>query len=277
MNHGHLPLALTMGEPAGIGPDIVIEAWRRRRAENLPVFYLIGDAGTIAGRARQLDLDCAVEASTAAEAATVFDRALPVVQITSPVVATAGQIAAENAAAVIEAIETAVDHVRSGLAGAVVTNPIHKAALYSAGFEHPGHTEFLAALAERFAPGPHRPVMMLAGPTLRVVPVTVHIALAQVPHILTGDLIVETGRIVANDLRRRFALARPRLVVAGLNPHAGEDGALGREDAEIIAPAVARLVAEGIDAVGPLSADTLFHEEARRTYDAALAMYHDQA
>ncbi len=277
MSDGRLPLALTMGEPAGIGPDIAIAAWLSRKAEKLPPFTLIGDAETIAARARQLDLDCPIECVAAGAAAAAFDRALPVVQVTSPVVAAAGEIASENAAAVIEAIETAVDHVKAGLAAAVVTNPIHKAALYAAGFAHPGHTEFLAALAERFGPGPHRPVMMLAGPTLRVVPVTIHVALKRVPDMLTSDLIVETGHIVAEDLRRRFAIARPRLVVAGLNPHAGEDGALGSEDADIVAPAVARLIEDGIDAAGPLSADTLFHAEARATYDAALAMYHDQA
>ena len=167
--------------------------------------------------------------------------------------------------------------MRTGRASAVVTNPIAKSALYKAGFEFPGHTEYLAALAERFAPGPHRAVMMLAGPDLRTVPVTIHIPLAEVPKRLTTELIVATGRIVARDLARRFGIAAPRIAVCGLNPHAGEDGAIGREDIEVVPPAVAALRAEGIDAFGPLPADTLFHAAARARFDAALGMYHDQA
>jgi 4-hydroxythreonine-4-phosphate dehydrogenase len=182
-----------------------------------------------------------------------------------------------TAAATIRSIEEAVRLARAGGVAALVTNPIAKHVLHEAGFSHPGHTEFLAALAA--APGrpPPHPVMMLWCQDLAVVPVTVHIPLARVPEALTTELILTTARIVDRDLRRRFGVKRPRLALAGLNPHAGESGSIGSEDAEVVAPAVAALRAEGIDASGPWPADTMFHARARKTYDAALAMYHDQA
>ena len=276
-----LPLALTCGEPAGIGFDVTLAAWTRRRETGLPPFYLLGSVEALERRALHLGLDVPIRAATAETAETVFDEALPVVDLGLPCVGEPGRLDPTDAAVVIAAIERAVDDVAQGRAAAVVTNPLHKHALYAAGFRHPGHTEFLGDLARRIAPPPDgvawRPVMMLAGPDMRTVPVTVHVSLAEAVRSLDSETIVATGRIVAADLVRRFHIAAPRLAIAGLNPHAGENGAMGREDIEVIAPAVARLRAEGIDARGPLSADTLFHARARATWDAALCMYHDQA
>jgi 4-hydroxythreonine-4-phosphate dehydrogenase len=207
---------------------------------------------------------------------SVFPNSLPVVPLSIPVFTEPGRPDSSNAPSVIESIETAVRLVRAGSAAAVVTNPIAKHVLYEAGFPHPGHTEFLAALAGDGGTTYH-PVMMLWSEQLAVVPVTVHIPLANVPSALTTDLIVLTGRIVARALQERFGIANPRLALAGLNPHAGENGTMGTEDSTVIAPAIEILRAEGIDVAGPLPADTMFHARARSRYDAALAMYHDQA
>jgi 4-hydroxythreonine-4-phosphate dehydrogenase len=210
-----------------------------------------------------------------AGASAAFSYGLPVVPLTNAVEDSPGHPSAANAAATIESIERAVEAVRRGHARAVVTNPIAKATLYQAGFKYPGHTEYLGALAEAWGAASF-PVMMIWSEVLAVVPVTIHIPLADAPKALTTELIVKTGRIVAHDLRARFGVARPRLAVAGLNPHAGEGGAMGQEEITIIGPAVEALRSEGIDAVGPLSADTMFHPKARARYDAALTMYHDQ-
>jgi 4-hydroxythreonine-4-phosphate dehydrogenase len=271
------PLALTLGEPAGIGPDITIAAWRRRAELALPPFYVLGDAGFLARRAKALGIAMPIAAVGPDGAAGAFATALPVADLALTVTAKPGQPDASSAPAAIAAIRRAVADVLGGRAGAVVTNPIAKNVLYRAGFAEPGHTEFLARLAHETTGVESQPVMMLWSPELAVVPVTIHLPLAEVPRRLDADLIVETGRIVAHDLVRRFGIARPRLAVAGLNPHAGEDGALGAEDAAIVAPAVARLLADDIAARGPVPADTLFHAAARATYDAALCMYHDQA
>ena len=194
-----------------------------------------------------------------------------------PITAAPGKPDATSAPAAIASIRRAVADVMAGHAAAIVTNPVAKNVLYRSGFAEPGHTEFLARLAAEITGKTVHPVMMLWSAELAVVPVTIHLPLRDVVAMLTTDLIVETGRIVARDLAARFGIARPRLAVAGLNPHAGEEGAMGEEDRTIVAPAVARLKAEGIDAIGPLPADTLFHERARATYDVALCMYHDQA
>ena len=271
------PLALTMGEPAGIGPDVALAAWSARDTLLLPPFYCLASVALLNERARALSLAIAVEETTPQEATEIFPRALPVVPLATAVKADPGWARVENAPAVIEAIARAVGDVRAGLASAVVTNPVNKKVLYDAGFQHPGHTEFLGTLSASWTGEMARPVMMLAGPELRTVPVTIHIPLRDVARALSTDLIVETGRVVAGDLRRRFGIAQPRLAVAGLNPHAGESGTLGDEDGRIIKPAVAALNAAGIVAVGPLSADVMFHPAARATYDAALCMYHDQA
>jgi 4-hydroxythreonine-4-phosphate dehydrogenase len=270
------PLALTLGEPAGIGPDITLKAWLLRDTRQLPPFYLLGDAGFIATRAKMLGLDVALADATPETAIDIFKHALPIVSTGTAATAPPGQPDHSSAPSAIASITRAVDHVTAGRAAAVVTNPIAKSVLYRAGFSHPGHTEFLAELATRDGLMP-MPVMLLWSPTLSVVPVTIHLSLRDAIAQLTSDMIVATARIVVSDMRARFGLKQPRLAVSGLNPHAGEDGALGHEDQSIVAPAVATLRAEGIDARGPLPADTMFHAAARATYDCALCMYHDQA
>jgi 4-hydroxythreonine-4-phosphate dehydrogenase len=274
---GNLPLALTLGEPAGIGPDLALAIWRRRRELDLPAFYLIGAADFLQSRARQFGLEVPLITVAPAEAGDAFARGLPVVPLGLPVTAAPGKPDASSAPAAIAAIRRAVSDVLAGRAAAVVTNPIAKNVFYRSGFAEPGHTEFLGRLAQEATGKPVTPVMMLWSPELAVVPVTIHIPLRQVFAMLTSELIVQTGRVVAVDLKQRFHIVRPRLAVAGLNPHAGEEGALGEEDRDIVAPAVAQLKAEGIDARGPLPADTLFHARARESYDVALCMYHDQA
>jgi 4-hydroxythreonine-4-phosphate dehydrogenase len=272
-----LPLALTMGEPSGIGPDVTLAAWHDRRRFRLPAFYCLADPEILAARARLIGLDCPIALVDAPDAIAWFDRALPVAKLRAPVDVRPGRLDPRNAPAVIEAIARAVGDVRSGVAGAVVTNPIHKKALYEAGFQHPGHTEFLGTLSAAWTGAAATPVMMLVGPELKAVPVTIHIPLSAVATSLSTTLIVETARIVAADLKHRFAIPQPRLAVAGLNPHAGEGGALGSEDEAMIRPAVDALRREGIVAMGPFSADSMFHREARSAYDVALCMYHDQA
>jgi 4-hydroxythreonine-4-phosphate dehydrogenase len=272
-----LPFALTLGEPAGIGPDLTLALWPRRVALDLPRFYVIGDVDFLTRRSRTLGLDVPLAEVTPATASAAFERALPVVPLGLTITAAPGKPDATSAPAAIESIRRAVTDVLSGQAAAVVTNPIAKNVLYRSGFAEPGHTEFLARLAAEATGKKMRPVMMLWSPELAVVPVTIHLPLREVMDVLTTDLIVETGRIVARDLTDRFGVSHPRIAVAGLNPHAGEDGSLGIEDRDIVAPAIEQLKAEGIDAVGPLPADTMFHERARAGYDVAMGMYHDQA
>ncbi|HEY1474071.1 MAG TPA: 4-hydroxythreonine-4-phosphate dehydrogenase PdxA [Pseudolabrys sp.] len=272
-----LPLALTVGEPAGIGPDLTLAVWRRRVELDLPAFYLIGDADFLGSRARALGLDVPLAIVAPHEAPAVFERALPVVPLGLPVTAAPGKPDASSAPAAIASIRRAVGDVLAGRAAAIVTNPVAKNVLYKSGFAEPGHTEFLAKLASEATGKTAHPVMMLWSAELAVVPVTIHLPLREVVSHLTRELVLESGRIVARDLAARFGIARPRLAVAGLNPHAGEEGAMGEEDRVIVAPAVNQLRAEGIDAIGPLPADTLFHAKARATYDVALCMYHDQA
>ncbi len=270
-----LPLAVSQGDPSGIGPEIALKAWAARCPDTRP-FFILGDPDLFERTAQAMALAVPIARVTPAQAHGVFNRALPVVSIGS-VRGVPGHPDAADAPVTIAAIAQAVALVEAGEAAGVVTNPIAKDVLYGAGFKHPGHTEFLGELAERHHGGKLLPVMMLWSPALAVVPVTIHISLARAIADLTTDLIVETGRIVAADLRTKFRIAAPRLAVAGLNPHAGEGGAMGREDIDIVAPAVARLRAEGIEARGPLPPDTMFHAAARATYDAALCMYHDQA
>ncbi len=271
------PLALTLGEPAGIGPDLALALWHRRAALDTPAFYIVGNADFLARRAARLGLDVPITIATPATAAAAFTTALPVVDLELAVSAEPGRPDRSSAPAAIASIRRAVADVMAGAAAAVVTNPVAKNVLYDSGFAEPGHTEFLATLVQEATGKSLRPVMMLWSPELAVVPVTIHLPLKDIFAHLSIDLIVETGRIVARDLVKRFRIPRPRLAVAGLNPHAGEKGALGEEDHTIVAPAVAQLIADGIDARGPLPADTMFHERARASYDAALCMYHDQA
>ncbi|HTQ33690.1 MAG TPA: 4-hydroxythreonine-4-phosphate dehydrogenase PdxA [Stellaceae bacterium] len=268
-----LPLALTMGEPAGIGGELALQAWLRRR-EGIPAFYLIDDPGRLRRLALSLGWNVPLRLIDKPEQAqALFTQALPVMPVGGTVRAAPGHPEIEDQRLVLGAIETAVAHVRAGRAAALVTNPINKDALYRGGFHHPGHTEFLAELAGSREPA----VMMLAGHDLRVVPVTIHLALRQAVDALTTAAIVHAGQVTDAALRRDFGVAEPVIAVAGLNPHAGEAGGLGREDIDIVAPAIAELRAAGIDARGPLAADTMFHAAARRGYDAALCMYHDQA
>ncbi len=269
------PVALTMGDPAGVGLDIALLAWQRRNTDNVPPFVLLGDINALRERSGGAAGGYVESLSQAVEA---YDSHLPILRLDTPLAepVTPGKPSVANVPAVRASIEAAVKLALSGEASAVVTNPIAKNIMAAAGFPYPGHTEFLGALARAHG-ADATPVMMLCGPDLRVVPVTIHIALADVPGALTTELIVNTVRIVAADLRRWFGIETPRLAVTGLNPHAGEGGLMGTEEQTIIAPAIAALQAEGYAVTGPHPADTLFHARARQNYDAVLAMYHDQA
>jgi 4-hydroxythreonine-4-phosphate dehydrogenase len=270
------PLALTSGEPAGIGPDITIAAWLRRTELKLPAFYLLGDPDFLRRRAKLLGLAVEIADIRPEDAVVAFADALPVVATGHPATAQPGHPDETSADTAIASIRQAVVDVAKARASAVVTNPIAKSVLYRAGFRHPGHTEFLAELAAAVGRAP-QPVMMLWSPALAVVPVTIHLSLREAIAQLSSELIVTTARIVVADLQNRFGIANPRLAVSGLNPHAGEDGTLGTEDQTIVAPAVEVLRREGIAVRGPLPADTMFHAAARQTYDCAICMYHDQA
>ncbi len=261
------PLALTMGDPAGIGGEITAGAWRALRAGG-PVFVAVDDPERLAAHGVPVRSIDEPERSL-----DVFASAVPVLPLRLAVPARAGHPDEANAPVVVGSIERAVALAISGQVGGVVTNPINKAALYAAGFRHPGHTEFLAALTG--VPG--QEVMMLASSMLRVVPVSVHVSLRQAVDSLTAAAIVAAGKTTAAALRRDFGVAAPRLAVAGLNPHAGEGGAMGDEEARIIAPAIAALRQEGIAVTGPHPPDTMFTPAARAGYDAAICMYHDQA
>ena len=258
------PLALTMGDPAGIGGEIALMAWHRRDDEG-PCFFVVDDPSRLAVLAERLEFSptvCTIDAPE--QAPSAFGSALPVLPVPAGL---------DTAASVVASIEIATGLVRDRRAAALVTNPIHKESLYDAGFRHSGHTEFLAELAGI----EQAPVMMLACHGLRVVPVTIHLPLADAIAALDTEAIVHCGRVTAAALIEDFAIRRPVIAVAALNPHAGEGGHMGREEIDIIQPAVARLAAEGISVSGPLPADTLFHDRARASYDAVLCMYHDQA
>ncbi|MBK5198654.1 MAG: 4-hydroxythreonine-4-phosphate dehydrogenase PdxA [Methyloceanibacter sp.] len=271
------PLALTLGDPAGIGPDITLLAWAARRREPIPPFVVLGDAAVLAARAKALGLSVPIaEIVDAKAAAGLFADALPLIPVEVSGDVIAGRPDQAAMPAVKQSIERAVRLVQQGAARAVVTNPISKAMLYRAGFAFPGHTEYLASLASTDGQA-LLPVMMLVSGPLKVVPVTIHIPLHEVPRALTKDLILAVIETTAKDLGRFFGIERPRLAVTGLNPHAGEDGSLGREEIDIITPAIEAAKRKGLDVTGPHPADTLFHAGARATYDAAIAMYHDQA
>jgi 4-hydroxythreonine-4-phosphate dehydrogenase len=265
------PVAMTMGEPSGISGEITLKAWSLERLSD--PFFVIADFDELAREAQALGAEARLRRiERPAEAREVFRDHLPVLHEALARPVTPGQPDPANAPAVINSIRRAAALVARGEAAAVVTNPIHKKVLADAGFPHPGHTEFLGELT-----GTAHPVMMLACPGLRVVPVTVHLPLAEAIACLSEDRIVAAGEVTARALVHDFAIPRPRLAVAALNPHAGEGGILGTEDARIIAPAVARLRQAGIDVFGPAPADSLFHRRARTTYDAVICMYHDQA
>jgi 4-hydroxythreonine-4-phosphate dehydrogenase len=271
------PLAITMGEPAGIGGELSLKAWLAKRHADRP-FFVLDDAPRLAALARDLSLDVPVqEISCPAEAAECFPTALPVLPVRLRAPVTPGHPDPVNAPATLEAIERAAALAMAGDIAGMVTNPIQKKTLQDAGFGHPGHTEFLAELASRAAGRPVEVAMMLACPGLRVVPVTIHLALREAVRTLDAAAIVRIGRIAASGLTELFGIAKPRLVMAALNPHAGEQGTMGDEEQGTIAPAIEMLRRDGIDVRGPAPADTLFHPAARATYDAALCMYHDQA
>lgn len=267
-----------MGDPAGIGLDIVVTGLNARRASPAPGFVFVGDSAALEQRARLLGLPLVVSAlAPDARNFGVPEGTLGVIDVACQDQVTPGKPSVANAPATIGAIEIAARLVRGGLASALVTNPIAKDVLAAGGFKHPGHTEFLGELSQRYWGKAAHPVMMLAAPQLRVVPVTVHIALSEVPAKLTRQLILDTARTTVAALKSDFGIAQPRLAVCGLNPHAGENGLMGHEEQSVIRPAIETLRAEGMAISGPHSADTLFHEAARATYDAVLAMYHDQA
>ncbi|WP_169544954.1 4-hydroxythreonine-4-phosphate dehydrogenase PdxA [Sneathiella aquimaris] len=255
-------LALTMGDPAGIGIEISAKAWSKRRETSLPVFCLIGDRRIIEKSLQ--DVIPFKVIGDLSNAPSVFENALPVYD-TGP--------ASTEAEATLQAIQTAVRFCLSGEVDAVVTNPIQKKRLYDAGFQHPGHTEYLAELTHSSG----KAVMMLACDSLKVVPATIHIPITDVPSALTPDLLEHVIRTTEADLKTRFGLKKPNVVVAGLNPHAGEGGSIGNEEQTVIIPVIHKLRNEGLNITGPSSADTLFHAAARAGYDAAICMYHDQA
>jgi 4-hydroxythreonine-4-phosphate dehydrogenase len=264
------PIAISLGDPAGIGPEVIAKCWDHRTQFDLPPFVAIGDGRSIAAI-----WDGPIEVvDDPRQADAAFDYALPLIQVPAAEDGAPGHPTVAGAHCSLDSLELAVGLTRSGSACAVVTGPVSKEQLYGIGFQHPGQTEFVA---ERCGVAPSNVVMMLAGPTLRTVPVTTHLPVRDVPDSLTISLIESRGRATLRGLQRNFGIPEPRLAVSGLNPHAGEGGRLGAAEIEVIAPAIAALAAEGWRVSGPHPADTMFHARARATYDAALCMYHDQA
>ena len=264
------PLAISLGDPAGIGPEVVAKCWDHRSVFNLPAFVAVGDARSL----NAVWDGPIVTIDDPRDADSAFDVGLPILHISAPSADIPGRPSMAGAHCSLDSLELAVGLARSGSAGAVVTGPVSKQQLYAIGFSHPGQTEFVA---ERCGVAPENVAMMLAGPSLRTVPVTTHLPLREVAGRLTPGLIEARGRATLRGLQRNFGITDPRLAIAALNPHAGEGGALGNEELELIEPAIVALREEGWQVVGPLPADTMFHEGARSRYDAALCMYHDQA
>lgn len=265
-----VPFAITMGDPAGIGPEVIAKSWAVRKAQGLPPFFVIGESRAITavwdGPVAMID--------SPDKALDVFDNALPCLHLDMTGDIEPGQPNSDGAQCALHALEIGIGLAKSGAAAALVTAPVGKSQLYSIGFTHPGQTEFIA---ERCGIARSNAVMMLAGPSLRVVPVTIHIPLADVPASLSMELIRSRALATAKGLVRNFGIENPRIAVAGLNPHAGEHGNLGREEIEVITPAIESLRADGMNITGPHSPDAMFHGPAREGYDAALCMYHDQA
>ena len=274
------PLAVSSGDPAGIGLEIALKAWLLRQSRDIPPFFVLADPDmtneTISALKFNVPLKI-VEPDALTGVVSLFHDNFPVLKLDNRQSGKPGHPSSKNAAGIVEAIERGAHLVNAHKASALVTCPIAKNVLYDAGFHFPGHTEFLADLAKQMNGKTYQPVMMLWGPELKTIPVTVHIALEKVPGSLSEDLLVSTGLIVAHDLRERFGINKPRLAIAGLNPHAGERGAMGKEESTIIEPAIEILRSHGIDVTGPFPSDTMFNVRARKNYDVALCMYHDQA
>ncbi|MDP9137380.1 MAG: 4-hydroxythreonine-4-phosphate dehydrogenase PdxA [Pseudomonadota bacterium] len=277
MAQGAKPLALTMGEPAGIAPDITLMAWRKARTDPSLTFLYIGDPALLAARAKRLAAEIPIiSIASPSDAVGAFSSGVPVLPLPLAGVPEPGTLRSDNARMVWGSIERAVDLALAGVVDAVVTNPIHKRTLYGAGFAHQGHTDFLAHMA-RAKGHPAQPVMMLVVDDLRTVPITIHIAVKDVAGALRTEAIAAQSAVVARGLERYFGIARPRLAITGLNPHAGEGGSIGDEESRIILPAIAELHRQGFDVAGPFPADSMFHEAARKSFDAIICMYHDQA
>jgi len=273
-----LPLGVSLGEPAGIGPEVILKSWLARTAEPLPPFCVLGSARILQMTARDLGLDIPLKTLERVDQTVgLFDDFLPVLDLGQAADFTYGQPSTDTAPLVIDAIAQGVDLFFSGDVAGLVTAPIQKSVLYEAGFNHPGHTEYLAELCGKKTTNVEVPVMMLVSDQLRVVPLTIHMPLAQVAQTLTSSLIQTTCDKINTALQRDFGLSDPRIAVAGLNPHAGEQGTMGQEEEKIITPALDLLRSQGLNIIGPLPADTMFHAAARTNYDAALCMYHDQA
>lgn len=270
------PLAISMGEPAGIGPDLILQLYAQRAEYQLPPFIVMGSMAFLAARARRLGLSINFAQTNVGEAASQFPVALPVCHIEGLVPDRPGETSPLSGKVVMESIARAVSETLSGACRGMVTGPIHKAALYTAGFRYPGHTEYIASLCAN-GEGAPMAVMMMVHEDLRVVPMTIHVPLRDVPHLITPKLIRDTVLIVEHDLRTRFGVEEPRIALTGLNPHAGESGTIGTEDRDIILPAVIDLQHNGIRVDGPISADTIFYLPNWKKYDAVIAMYHDQA
>ncbi|MFN7173909.1 MAG: 4-hydroxythreonine-4-phosphate dehydrogenase PdxA [Thermaurantiacus tibetensis] len=264
------PLAVALGDPAGIGPEVTAKAWAMRHAHGLSPFLAIGDRRAL----EAVWPGPVIGIGHPREAPAVFDQGLPLLQVDDPGPVVPGEPSLAGARCALDSVELAVGLARAGTVAGVVTAPVAKSQLYAIGFRHPGQTEFIA---ERCGVAATNVAMMMVGPDLRTVPVTIHVPLAEVPGLLSTDLIAARARTAARGLARDFGIARPRLAIAGLNPHAGEGGAMGGEEEAVIAPAIALLREEGLDVSGPFAADSLFHAAARSRYDAAICMYHDQA
>lgn len=273
-----LPIAVTTGEPSGIGPEVVMKAWYKRREFGLSPFFVIGSADLFQKQAAALNLEIPISViNSPLQAPHVFANTLPIVDLEGTADYQFGLPVAETAEMVVRSIDKAVEFIMTGKARAMATAPIHKAALYDTGFDAPGHTEYLAELCSKHTGDDYHPVMMLASEELCVVPVTIHIALKDVPTLLDKKLLIKTIGTVHEAMKQFFGLPFPRIAVAGLNPHAGEQNSMGTEDSEIIAPVIELLKKQAIHVNGPMPADTMFHKSARAKYDVAVCMYHDQA
>ncbi len=272
-----LPLAISMGEPAGIGSDLILRIFAKRQEYSLPSFIVYGNVSFLKSRAKKLGLDINITRSEPKTAIRDFANSLPVMDIKGECQDRPGVLQPHTGAITIKAIKNAVNDIKDGVCSALVTAPIHKAALYEAGFNYAGHTEFLASLYTNENGKSPTPIMMLAHKNYRAIPLTIHVPICEVPELVTFKKIVDTVLIVNNDLQGRFNISKPKLAIAGLNPHAGEDATIGLEDRDIIAPAISHLQKLGINAIGPLAADTLFHPPHWASYDCVIAMYHDQA